>query len=539
MTLLQDQLVGKDPTLIRFNEITGEHHYRRCGFLLVLDYIVMIITTTLHFCFLASDIYTLIQIYALKNWDNYHAISYVPILVYRIVFTVCIGLYMIFLIFSLITGIHIYRKNFVISSYLHSVAREINSFKSYERFCIYQNICTKSLEDWIALSLYQSLHYDIYPWLFADTPRQLLNGATVAYTISNSFTSSNLAAIIRDIASTNEKEAILLSFMTFSFAVWIVFSVKHLILLISAMCVVPSVKRRTEMSFSKGCKFIVAESVMRMYEKEEKKHRKSMMRKRRFPSIIKDNSVAELTAPEDSTLSRGDSDEKNPFGEDDFYEQPSYPMQDIVPKSNSSENLGQSYGYSKSRPLPPQPPRALTQHSNNTELSFTSEYSVPLSNYNPIMGATSSLAGPRSGFNPAMSISSSVTSPVPAYNQSTSMSSSSIAEPQPQIRTNNARQRAHINNGIPTQQPQVARTTTDMTTETDPYSSRQHYHQRHQVHSQSQRGYQVPSGRRPEDQYFPSEDPYDPSESAMDPASNEEADLYGYRGLKGAYTSNF
>ncbi|QPG76894.1 hypothetical protein FOA43_004288 [Brettanomyces nanus] len=470
MTILESQLVGKDPTLVKFDEITGEDRYRRYGFLIIIDYIVMLAIIVLKLCFLGSDIYTLIQIYALENWDNYHAISYVPILVYKIVFTVCIGISMIFLIISIITGYRIYQKNYVIPSYLDDVARRFNSLRCYERFCIYENISTKSLADYTALTIYQLLHYDIFLWIFADTPRQVLNGATVAYSISNSFTSSNLVGIIKEIAATNEREAILLSFMTFSFIVWLFFSIKYVILIFSSMCVVPSIRRRTKLTFMRGCRSIVAESVMEMYEKEEKKKRRSMMRKRRFPSIIKDNSVAELTVLEESNSNSIGSliHEKNPFDVEDYsdpmssYRPPAYYLQSFSAANNSSE-------------------------------TFNSDSS-----------------------------------------QSVQVVQQSVIAPNSQTRltTNDARQRAQISPSMPIQQPQVARTTTDMTIETEPFrfqnTQRQHQNNHHHHHYHQRR---EPPGA-PQDSYFPPQ----PRRLAE---ANREGDLYGYKGLKNAYTSDF
>lgn len=393
----------------------------------------MLIATVLRFLFLASDIYTLVQIYALKNWDNYHAISYVPILVYRIVFTVCIGLYMVFLIFSIGTGIHIYRNHYIISSYLHSVAREINSISSYEHFCIYEQITTKSLHDWMALVLYQSLHYDFYLWLFSDTPRQVLNGATVAYTISNSFKSSNIGNIIRDIANTNKREAVLISFMTFSFTVWVLFSIKYVLLLLSAPCVIPTIKRRTGMSFSKGCKQIVADSVMAMYEKAEKKKRMSMRRKRKIPSVIKDDSMAELDVIREKSTNSDVDTRGNPFN--DSYQPPSYPLRTL----NSSN---QGYPPSRSNGSTTQTTIASQPVSTPANLSFVPQ--------RPDFNSSRAATMPNMNFE---------SSEMPSQQQP----NNGIGA-QPPIMTLSAHQRAQMNSAISLQRPQVAYRTTGSST---------------------------------------------------------------------------
>ncbi len=447
MTILQEQLVGKDPTLITFNEITGEHRYNRYGLWIMIDYISILVSTVLRFLLLASDIYTLVQMYGLSDWNSYHAISYVPILVYRIVFTVCIGMYILFLIFSIATGIHIFRKNYVISSYLHAVARELNSLRSYERFCIYENITTKSLRDWLALLLYHSLHYDIFLWIFSDTPRQVLNGATIAYSISNSFQSSNIGAIILRIAQTNKEEAILLSFMTFSFVVWVVFSFKNLILIISAMCIVPSIKRSTHLSYSQGCKSIVAASVVKMYEREEIKKRKSMMYKRKIPSVIKDDSMADITFAQNNSSKTSFAYEKNPFSDvNDFPKLPSYQLTSISLSKNSS--------------------RSAPTNSNttlNTKNKFAASSTTKFFRSDPRKGplhtntmpnlSTENILGVQPGIRNA-----SIPIGLERYSKNVELSDTreNSLTSQPPIMSLNAYQRAQMNSAVSLQQPQVA-----------------------------------------------------------------------------------
>ncbi|ODV88028.1 hypothetical protein CANARDRAFT_184836, partial [[Candida] arabinofermentans NRRL YB-2248] len=256
---------------ITFDDMTSEHSFKNVTFLNVLRYIVMVLTIVLQFSFLASDIYTLIQIYVLGNWANYHSISYVPILAYKIIFTACIGISIMFLIITWWYGTYVYKTNRVVRSYLDDVAMNLHSLNSFEKFCIYRQISTKSFYDWFVISIYQSWHFSIYNWLFADTPRQMLNGATIAYTISNSFTSSNIVHIVKDIANRNSQEAILLSFMTFSFFVWVIFTVKYLAVLLSSACICSSIRKKDGVTFSKFIHKMVADAVLEMYDEQDKK----------------------------------------------------------------------------------------------------------------------------------------------------------------------------------------------------------------------------------------------------------------------------
>ncbi|OBA16592.1 uncharacterized protein OGAPODRAFT_93567 [Ogataea polymorpha] len=263
---------------ITFEDLAEEHDYRVFNFWTLVSYLIMLTEICLSFGFLASDIYTLVQIYALNDWDSYHAISYVPLLAYRIIFTACIGISMTWLIANWWYGIHIYRTNNIVRSHLNDVARQINSLKSYERFCIYERSTTKSFFDWFSLTTYRSYYFSIYLWLLADTPRQILNGATVAYSISNSFTSSEIVNVVVAIAQTNKREAVLLSFMTFSFIVWVIFTAKYICVIIGSFFVVSKVHSRHKTTFRKYCRRLVADSVIELYEKHEEELRRNHYR---------------------------------------------------------------------------------------------------------------------------------------------------------------------------------------------------------------------------------------------------------------------
>ncbi|KAG7891474.1 hypothetical protein KL936_001417 [Ogataea polymorpha] len=263
---------------ITFEDLAEEHDYRVFNFWTLVSYLIMLTEICLSFGFLASDIYTLVQIYALNDWDSYHAISYVPLLAYRIIFTACIGISMTWLIANWWYGIHIYRTNSIVRSHLNDVARQINSLKSYERFCIYERSTTKSFFDWFSLTTYRSYYFSIYLWLLADTPRQILNGATVAYSISNSFTSSEIVNVVVAIAQTNKREAVLLSFMTFSFIVWVIFTAKYICVIIGSFFVVSKVHSRHKTTFRKYCRRLVADSVIELYEKHEEELRRNHYR---------------------------------------------------------------------------------------------------------------------------------------------------------------------------------------------------------------------------------------------------------------------
>ncbi|GMG00274.1 hypothetical protein B5S30_g835 [[Candida] boidinii] len=292
MAKLQDHYRDLKPQEVRFEDIQGEHNYSNKKFLTIVSYIIFLIGLLFQVGILVSDVYTLIQIYSLGNWDSTHAIAYVPILVYKLVFTICIGISFLWLIISLGIGIRIFKTDSIVKAYFDDMAKTFHSLRNYEKFCIFNSISTKNFFDWSALLTYQTFHYYFYIWLFADTPRQLLNGATIAYTVSNSFNSSNVIKIISDIAATDSTAAVLLSLMTFSFVLWVVFTFKNICCLIAIFSIVPKIKKREKMGFSEYCHKLVSDSVMEMYETKEKDRKIEMKSKVKLPSIAKDNSSA-------------------------------------------------------------------------------------------------------------------------------------------------------------------------------------------------------------------------------------------------------
>lgn len=286
-----------EPESITFNNISGEHNYRKCSFLNVISYIMMLLGMILQLLFLASDVYTLVQIYALKNWSDFHTITYIPVLAYKIIFTTCIGISFLYVIFFWVLGVFIERENKVVKSYLHTGARTIDSLKSYERFCIFEEIQTKNFHDWMCLTIYSEYHYDIISWIFADSPRQILNGATIAYSVSNKFTSGDIGSVISSIATNHKEEAVLLSFMMFSFIIWLCFTVKNVIMIISSICVISITKKRSQMKFRKYCADLVARSVADLYSVKSQMLEEDFSKRRKVPSFLKnENMVIDIEA---------------------------------------------------------------------------------------------------------------------------------------------------------------------------------------------------------------------------------------------------
>lgn len=397
-------IIFEDPQQITFDNIKGEHNYRECSFLNILSYFFLIFGIVLQLLFLGSDVLTLIQIYALKNWNSSHTITYIPILAYKIVFTVCIGISFLYFIFFWILGAIIQHRNKIVSSYLHSGARHIDSIRNFERFCIYEKIQSKNLREWLCLSIYTSYHYDLINWILADSPRQILNGATIAFVVSNQFTSGNLKAVISEIAQNDKKEAVLLSFMVFSFVVWLAFTCKNIIIILSSICIISTSKRKYNKKFNNYCFDLVAQRVSQLYETKAQLVEKEQSKRRKVPSFLKnpdlDKEFSELDEfnyddiPMNDTFNNSlNNSTNNPFEKSYNYNMNesivSLDKSDHVkieltdlPMSHSRVNL-------VNKSIPNIRNNSDFDHSNNnynnTETNYNSSYNVDENIVNPFM----------------------------------------------------------------------------------------------------------------------------------------------------------
>lgn len=308
-----------EPEKISFENITGEHKYVNYRILTLINYVFFLVGLVLQVLFLASDVYTLVQIYYLDTWDDFHAVVYIPVLAYKIIFTTCIGISFIYVIFVCLSTIIIHNKHRVVSTYLNSGARNFDSFISYNRFCIFEEIETSSFHDWFCLKIFTTYHYVIISWLLADTPRQLLNGTTIGYIISDKFTNGNITQIISQIANDNKKEAVLLSLMTFSFIVWLYFTFINIVIILSSICIIKSVRKNNGIGFNRYCADLVAAAVSKLYEKKVQEQEVEFSKQRKLPtddSVEMDDIITTYDYPESisSDVSNHEkSTDPNPF----------------------------------------------------------------------------------------------------------------------------------------------------------------------------------------------------------------------------------
>lgn len=196
--------------------------------------------SVLHVAMFFSDIYTCIKLLAFNTWSN-NIIQ--PFLAFRIskwLFSGCILCSSLILIGELIIGLKVYKKKEITSNYMNGVSRLINCLFNFKKYQIFELIVLtdeKKFSKWLFFSYFEIS--GCLRLLFGDSPRQIINGLTlwsVLLTVSNEPSSetngtqnlgnlddlSGIINKIKHIAKTNYEESVILSFMLFSFIIWVI-----------------------------------------------------------------------------------------------------------------------------------------------------------------------------------------------------------------------------------------------------------------------------------------------------------------------------
>lgn len=125
------------------------------------------------------------------------------------------------------------------------MARRYNSMADYSKFCLYNKLTPKGFFQKASFFVFFELK-DCLGFLLTDTPRQVINGLTlwsVLITVGQDSDLSRLDSIsgigsrVKTIAKTNHQEAVILSLMLFSFALWVVFMAKFILALLVSVYV--------------------------------------------------------------------------------------------------------------------------------------------------------------------------------------------------------------------------------------------------------------------------------------------------------------
>ncbi|CAI4035438.1 hypothetical protein SMKI_13G0860 [Saccharomyces mikatae IFO 1815] len=196
--------------------------------------------SVLHVAMFSSDIYTCVKLLAFNTWSN-NIIQ--PFLAFRIskwLFSGCILCSSLILIVELIIGLKVFKKKEITPNYMNGVSRLMNCLFNFRKYQIFELIVLKDEKKfgkWLFFSYFEIS--GCLKLLLGDSPRQIINGLTlwsVLLTVSNETSSKanstqnlgnldNLNGIInkiKHIAKTNYEESVILSFMLFSFIIWVI-----------------------------------------------------------------------------------------------------------------------------------------------------------------------------------------------------------------------------------------------------------------------------------------------------------------------------
>ncbi|CAI4047732.1 hypothetical protein SKDZ_13G0910 [Saccharomyces kudriavzevii ZP591] len=196
--------------------------------------------SALHVAMFSSDIYTCIKLLAFNTWSNNIIQPFLEFRISKWLFSGCIFCSSLILVIELIIGLGVYRRKEITSNYMNGVSRSINCLFNFKKYQIFELIVLtdeKKFSKWLFFSYFEIS--GCLKLVFGDSPRQIINGLTlwsVLLTVSNGAGSNangtqnlsnldNLSGIIskiKHIAKTNYEESVILSFMLFSFIIWVI-----------------------------------------------------------------------------------------------------------------------------------------------------------------------------------------------------------------------------------------------------------------------------------------------------------------------------
>lgn len=191
---------------------------------------------------LASDIYTCIKLLAFNIWSNDYIEPYVPFKISKWLFSVCIFISIILMVWDLLYGYQIYKTKIISLCFINNWSRVFYCLKSYSIFCLFDKITPSGFEQRLTFLTYFELK-NCSRLLFADTPRQIINGLTLWTVLltkneknkdlKDFQTLNGIWSKIKWIVKNNQEEAIILSLMLVSFLIWVIFISKFLIAVFS------------------------------------------------------------------------------------------------------------------------------------------------------------------------------------------------------------------------------------------------------------------------------------------------------------------
>ncbi|CCC71310.1 hypothetical protein NCAS_0G04230 [Naumovozyma castellii] len=205
----------------------------------ILSYAIIIWgLSVMKFALLISDIYTCIKLLAFNTWSNNYIKPFLPFNVSKWLFSACIIFSIILLLYDIICGLRVYKRQIITNCYMNNFARTFYCLLNYSVFCVLDRITPNGRFQKIAFFTFFELK-NCFRLVLTDSPRQVINGLTLWSVLiavndegGNSDNLKNLESFhglinkIRRIAQSNHEEAVILSFMLFSFIIWTFFILK-------------------------------------------------------------------------------------------------------------------------------------------------------------------------------------------------------------------------------------------------------------------------------------------------------------------------
>ncbi|EGW30183.1 uncharacterized protein SPAPADRAFT_63793 [Spathaspora passalidarum NRRL Y-27907] len=149
------------------------------------------------------------------------------------------------------------------------IAKRLYSIKSYNHFCLFNDIDEGSFFDWSCFLVYNELD-NALQLLVADTPRQVINIMTLRFYATGGESNNNILANIRWIAETNLRLSIILGFMCLSLFIYAIFMIKFVFAMAMYIPIRCSLKGNEQHTIKSYCCNIVNKHVAKAVRQHHK-----------------------------------------------------------------------------------------------------------------------------------------------------------------------------------------------------------------------------------------------------------------------------
>lgn len=222
-------------------DLVNVSQFKNTHFSTILAFFLAIIQILLTIALYALDCYTCVKLLAYNQWAS-EIQPFISIKISRWIFSGCILLSLLLLIYEWIYGIRVYKTRNISLTYTNSVARFLWSCKGYSYFCLYDQITPKNFFDYCAFFIYFTFKGCI-KLLLADSPRQVINGLTIYSVVKDH--REQIVSAYESLSTNGVKDtwAIVFTIMGLSFIIWLIFILKFFFALLISACVVTKINQ--------------------------------------------------------------------------------------------------------------------------------------------------------------------------------------------------------------------------------------------------------------------------------------------------------